>query len=95
MMAMRTTNPGCPSGPRTRAALRGSIRQDRNGGARRKSSVPTHPEAAAKSTAAAGDAVATKSATSIGPTMKMSSMSTDSSEYAVASSVSSPSRCLK
>jgi hypothetical protein len=64
-------------------------------GERRKSSVPMQPVAAAKSTAAAGDAVATNSATSIGPTMKMSSISTDSSEYAVARRVSSFRRCLK
>jgi hypothetical protein len=45
---MRTMNPGRPSGPRTLAVARAAIRQDRNGGERRKSSVPTHPEAAAK-----------------------------------------------
>jgi hypothetical protein len=39
-----------------------------------------HPEAAANITAAAAEAAATKSATSIGPTMKISSISTDSSE---------------
>jgi hypothetical protein len=71
------------------------MRQARSGGERRKSSVPIEPVAAAKTTAAAGDATATKSATIIGPTMKMSSIRTDSSEYAVPSSVSSVSRCLK
>ena len=54
-----------------------------------------HPEPAAKSTAAAGEAAATNKATSIGPTMKMSSIRTDSSEYAVVRRVSSLSRCLK
>src|ERR1043166_5469513 len=95
MIAMKTTNPGRPSGPRTLAVARGSIFQDRSGGERRKRSVPMHPEAAAKSTAVAGEAAATKSATSIGPTIKISSINTDSSEYAVASKASSFSRCLK
>jgi hypothetical protein len=57
--------------------------------------VPAQPQAAAKSTAAAGDASATNTATITGPRMKISSMTTDSSEYAVASSMSSLSCCLK
>ena len=38
------------------------------------------PQAAANNTAAAGDASATKIATSTGPRMKISSISTDSNE---------------
>src|SRR5712691_2546188 len=59
------------------------------------SSVPAQPQAAANSTAAAGEASATKQATSTGPRMKISSISTDSSEYAVDSNASSFKRCLK
>src|SRR5262245_3767267 len=71
------------------------MRQARNGGERKNNTVPIAPVAAANSTAAAGEAVATNSATIIGPTMKISSISTDSSEYAVPRRVSSARRRLK
>src|SRR5512134_515670 len=57
--------------------------------------VPAQPQAAANSTAAAGDASATNTATITGPRMKIISMTTDSSEYAVVRSRSSLSCCLK
>src|SRR5690349_9044291 len=71
------------------------MRQSRNALERWKSNGPMHPQAAANNTAAAGDASATKNATSIGPRMKIISMTTDSSEYAADSIASSFRRCLK
>src|SRR5437764_13076616 len=50
------------------------------------------PQAAAHATAMVGDATATSSATSIGPAMNITSISTESTEYAVASAASSAKR---
>src|SRR6185295_12993477 len=79
----------CPhESPAVLGGVRSMIVQRRNASESRNSRVPAHPQAAAKSTAAAGEASATKIATSTGPRMKISSMRTDSSEYAVASASS-------
>src|SRR5919198_1452202 len=52
-------------------------------------------QAAAQATAIAGDATATSSETSIGPAMNITSMSTESTEYAVVRPASSAKRCRK
>lgn len=57
--------------------------------------MPTNPQAAAKSTAPLAEKKPTNSATSIGPAMNTSSISTASSEYAAASNASSMSARLR
>ncbi len=78
-------SPGLASGPNRLSLPRGSIRQCASARERWNIRVPAQPQAAANSTAAAGEASATNIATITGPRMKIISITTDSSEYAVAS----------
>src|SRR5258706_16251749 len=95
MTASSGRKPGSASGPNTLAPLRGSMRHCLSALERWNNSVPAQPQAAANSTAAAGEGSATKKATSTGPRIKISSISTDSSEYAVDSRASPVRRGLK
>src|SRR5205085_11358263 len=80
---------------RSDVPVRRSIRQVRNAGERRNSTTPTSENAAAHATASPAELSATSTATSMGPAMNMTSMSTESSENAVESEPSSAKRWRK
>src|SRR5581483_1272138 len=88
-------NRASTSGPRSVRAVRRSIRHSCSAADCRKSCTPTKAHAAAHATAMVADATATSSATNIGPAMNITSISTESTEYAVESAASSTKRCRR